>query len=501
MSKVRTSTLPRLRDSVKNSLAGALGYLSWKRAFWIVVAALVVIVVSREAFSSRVLIDPFVVPKSLTDQGYTSQVVANGVVDEIHRISTEVRTRVAKREVGFSSLSALPDLEVPETKLSLRAVVQFTLELLHTAPLRATGEIVGPPTGDGLQVTVRITRGGEPVVRRFRTAAGADEAIVRSARLILAEIDPYVLASYIYQVERAPARAFELIAPCIRDEACKSRAWGFNFWGNMLVDEGRRDRRKLDEAVRKYQKAIELDPNLAVAYANWGRVLAARGKRDEAIAQFRRATQLDPGLAMAYNNWGVVLELKNDLKGAFAKYQDAIRIDRSFTPAYVNLGNLFLARKDLEAAEWNYRIAIDRQPRVPEAHAALGNLLLDRGGLEEAEAEYRKALDIESEFPAALNGLAGVLYNRKDWNGAVAAYGKLVKLDPESAVANTNLGNTLFQLKRYDEAVAYFRNSIALDPSYAPPHLGMAAVLDEQGKHSEAQREEAIAKVLSGRQQ
>ena len=425
----------------RDRAVGLARMLSWKGALWGLLLLVVLVVTLRETFRSVTLVDPFAVPRSLTDQGYTPQVVANQVVDEIHRIYLDVHTRAAKGRVGLSSEDTLPDAEVPETKISLRAMIQFLRGFLHREPFQVTGEIISPSAGSDLQVTFRIIRGSERVaVRQFSSSAGVDEVIRRSARLILGEINPYILATYLYQVDHDGAQAFQLIAPCIRDEECTTRAWGFNFWGNILADQG-----MPEEAIQKYRKAIALDRGMALPHANWGRVLDAQGKENDAIAQYRQAIQLDPKLALAYNNWGLILERRRDYSGAIAKYHKAILVDRFFAGAYVNLGNILSAQKDLSRAEENYRIAIDREPRSTDAHAALGNLLLARGDQQQAIAEYQKAIILDPKFPAAYNGLGNVLYLRQDLDGAAAIYRKLLELDPKSPVANANLGNVLYQ--------------------------------------------------------
>lgn len=57
-----------------------------------------------------------------------------------------------------------------------------------------------------------------------------------------------------------------------------------------------------EEAIAEYNKAIELDPNLAIAYNNRGAAYFETGQYDLAIADFNKAIELDLNLAMAYAN-------------------------------------------------------------------------------------------------------------------------------------------------------------------------------------------------------
>ena len=59
-----------------------------------------------------------------------------------------------------------------------------------------------------------------------------------------------------------------------------------------LANEGR-----YDEAIEKYNKAIELNPNYAIAYAGRGQAYFKLGQYDLAIPDLAKAIELDPNLA------------------------------------------------------------------------------------------------------------------------------------------------------------------------------------------------------------
>ena len=47
--------------------------------------------------------------------------------------------------------------------------------------------------------------------------------------------------------------------------------------------------------LKDYDKAIEIEPKFAVAFANRGDVYAKKGERDRAILEYRQALVLEPG--------------------------------------------------------------------------------------------------------------------------------------------------------------------------------------------------------------
>ena len=58
-------------------------------------------------------------------------------------------------------------------------------------------------------------------------------------------------------------------------------------------------------AIQDYNKAIELNPNFALAYYNRGLAKHKLGEHKEAIQDYNKAIEIDPNLGLAYLNRGV----------------------------------------------------------------------------------------------------------------------------------------------------------------------------------------------------
>ena len=83
---------------------------------------------------------------------------------------------------------------------------------------------------------------------------------------------------------------------------------------------------KYDEAIKAYDEAIRLDPNLAEAWNNKGNALYSQGKYDEAIKAYDEAIRLDPNFADAWCNKGNALDDKGKYDEAIKAYDEAIRL-------------------------------------------------------------------------------------------------------------------------------------------------------------------------------
>jgi tetratricopeptide (TPR) repeat protein len=511
---------------------------SWKTARWIATGSLlcvkrlglfgcvVVVVLAALGFEvlaarSVVQIDPFVVPKEFEEQGFTSQTILNRVVDRITAFQEVVKASRSRIEVFELANPDLPDIEidVPATKVSFRAVVRFVQEVFHLEPPRVSGEItVVPALNSGpqhLSVTVRVTRKSEKrSVSRFDvTPAEADEVVSPLAEQILQLIDPYVLAAYVYSVEKNPKRALELCKLAIQLDTRNADA--YTLWGNvLLVDHdipGAIAKYRMairfsgdsfpayssfgvslalagdiDGSLAAFQKAIKLNPKDAGAYVNCGNALFLKHDPDSAIAKYKTAIALDPRLgAMVYNGWGGALVDKGDLDGALAKLQKAIEDDPKFFVAYINWGSVLYMKHHSEEAVAKFEKAIEVDPKQRAyTYSKWGDILSETGDLDGAVAKYQEAIQLDPKAPAAYISWGNVLYRKRDPDGAIAKYQKAIQLglnaaefNSASANAYNGWGTVLYDRHDLDGALAKYQKAIELDPHFAPPYIGWGTVL------------------------
>jgi tetratricopeptide (TPR) repeat protein len=67
------------------------------------------------------------------------------------------------------------------------------------------------------------------------------------------------------------------------------------------------DLNKYDEAIKAFDKAIEINPQYSLAWYNKGRALYKLNKYDEAIKAYDKAIEINPQNSDAWSNKGAVL--------------------------------------------------------------------------------------------------------------------------------------------------------------------------------------------------
>jgi len=103
---------------------------------------------------------------------------------------------------------------------------------------------------------------------------------------------------------------------------------------------------------REFRRAIELNPNYALAHDEYGYLLTWQGRFDEAVAEFRRAVELDPLSAGFTNDLGVPLGYQAKYDAAKQQLRKALELDPSFFFAQWGLG-----WTDVEAGRFNAAVA------------------------------------------------------------------------------------------------------------------------------------------------
>jgi len=208
------------------------------------------------------------------------------------------------------------------------------------------------------------------------------------------------------RMERQPfMRAGELLSQAIALEPdyAAANAW-YAYWHVFLVGQGWAEdsRAALEQAGQLAERAIVLDPFDARGLAMAGHVRAFLHHRlREAIALHERALSLNPNLAMAWNLSGVAHAYLGDWEEAdrrVARYKKLSPLDPHaffFDTAFIIVA---LLKRDYESAVVAGRAVTEMNPSFSAACkpylAALGHA----GRMQEASVVLRRLMAIEPDF-------------------------------------------------------------------------------------------------------
>lgn len=110
-----------------------------------------------------------------------------------------------------------------------------------------------------------------------------------------------------------------------------------NFIMHRLFGDELLRRKRLDEAIEHYQKAIALAPRYCSARASLAQALSEKGRFAEAVGQLNEALRLKPTWEEAYNCLGVVYFQQGDIEQAITAWKKALQIKPDFMDVTNNL--------------------------------------------------------------------------------------------------------------------------------------------------------------------
>jgi len=201
-----------------------------------------------------------------------------------------------------------------------------------------------------------------------------------------------------------------------------------------------RDREGMARSIEQFQRAIEIDPSYARAYAALARAYA---------------------LSPVYS----VMPASEAMPKARDAATRAITLDASLAEGHCMMGFIKAHYEyDWAAAEQEFKIALKLNPSDPYAHLFYSNSYLSP---------------------------------RRRHDEAIAEMTRAIALDPFSPRIQSFLGRTYTWARRYDDALVQLQKTTEIFPSFAIEHERLAHLYTYRGEYDNAITEETRARILA----
>jgi TolB-like protein/Tfp pilus assembly protein PilF len=332
--------------------------------------------VAAEATDASIAVMPFVNMSSDPEQEYFSDGLSEELLNLLARIP---ELRVAARTSSFAFKGEKIDIPTVADKLNVAYVLEGSVRKASNQ-IRITAQLIRGSDGYHLW-SETFDRSLEDI---FAMQDEIAESVVGSLHLTLLGNTP-------------------------RARVVDPEAYALFLQGRYFNDL--RDQENWAKAAVSYQKALDIDPDYAEAWAGLSITYSQQASwgfigRDEGIIlareAVRRALALDPKLPEAHASLGWIRMVYDfDWYGADASYHEALNLAPGNATVLRAAGVLAftLGRLD-EAIDINLR-AIVRDPLNQGSHQNLGLVLMHAGRLEESAQKYRHVLELNSEYPGA----------------------------------------------------------------------------------------------------
>jgi len=372
---------------------------------------------------------------------------ADGMAEEIINALSKIQTlRVASRIVSFALKGKNEDLGEVGRKLHVSTVLDGTVRKMGNR-LRVTAQLVN--VADGYQLwSERYDREMEDI---FAIQDDISGAIVTALRVILSEDEKKAMGQ---------ARTENL------------QAYEFYLRGRQFFDVRRKS---LEYARQMFKRAIEVDPDYALAYAGVADCCsllymmfdARESNLKQAEAASNTALQLAPDLAEAHLAKGIAFSLSKNYGDAEREFEKAMRLDPKLFEAPYFYGRACLAQGRFDEAVKLFKAACALRPEDFQAVSFLAQAYESLGQIAERDSANLRAvklieerLELNPDDARAWNLGAGTLATQGETERALEFARKSVAIDPDDPMLLYNIACTYARLGRTEESLTTLEHAV-----------------------------------------
>src|SRR6267143_2800996 len=373
---------------------------------------------------------------------------SDGIAEEIINALSKVKAlRVASRTSSFAFKGKNENISEVGRKLKVHTVLEGSVRKAGNR-LRVTAQLINVTDGYHLW-SERYDRQLEDV---FEIQDEIAENIVRALRVVLGEDEKRAF-------EKAPTENVQ--------------AYEYYLRGRQIEHQLRRS--ALQYARRMFDRAIEIDPNFARAYAGvadccsflymyWD---SSNANLEAADSSSQRALELDPASAEAHTSRGVALTLRREYREARQEFDAALSLNPILYEAHYFYGRACFTEGKFDEALSHYRNAWRMRPEdyqaillSMDALAKLGRhdevLEAARQGIKLADAH----LELNPDDARAWYLSAAALMRLGQTDQALERGYRAFAIDPEDAGVLYNIACNYALAGLRDEAITHLEQAL-----------------------------------------
>ncbi|MEE4115345.1 MAG: tetratricopeptide repeat protein [Marinilabiliaceae bacterium] len=205
---------------------------------------------------------------------------------------------------------------------------------------------------------------------------------------------------------------------------------------------------QLEAAEMLFNRAIELDPQFALAYS----YRAYPGDHEKAIELIDKVSEGER-LTIRYFKANDYYELKeaNDYLGQLLeKYPSSKHVHLWAGLFYENILH------DYQLALDHFHIASKLDDKYAAPHNEIGYRHMRLGNFEKAEEAFKKYIELAPECPNAYDSYANFLMKLKRYGESIQQYSEVYNLNPDKIVTIARIGQNYAFRGEFDEARSYY---------------------------------------------
>jgi tetratricopeptide (TPR) repeat protein len=237
------------------------------------------------------------------------------------------------------------------------------------------------------------------------------------------------------------------------------------------------------------ERALQLDPRHAHAFALQSVIAVVQNNKDEALNLARQAVKLDPASSAAQVALSYAQQARFDLRGALASLQKAVQLHPDNALAWARLAELRLSMGQLNKAVDAAQKAVALHPNLARTQTVLGFAFLTQTKTQEAKTAFARAIELDQAAPLSRLGLGLAKIRQGNLAEGTQEIEIAASLDPDNSLIRSYLGKAYYEQKRGRLAAKEFSIAKELDPNDPTPWLYDAIYKQSVNRPIEALRD------------
>lgn len=380
-----------------------------------------------------------VLPFANAGNDESNEYLSDGLTDEIIVALSKLEgMRVASRTSSFAFKGRIGDVRRIGQELSVESVLEGSVQRID----------------DRLRINTQLTNSADG----YLLWSESYDREIEDVFAIETEIAQNVAAALRVLLGEDERRALRPAEPS------DIRAYEYYLRGRQYFHQMRK--KKLRYAIAMYEKAVEIDPGYALAYAGIAEASAV--------------------LRMYYPT------ADEDLARADEASQRALEVAPELPEAHAARGFALFQMKQLEEAEREFRLAIEKDPQLYEAHYFYGRACFQQGRFEDAARLFDEASQIREDYQSSFFA-AQSLEAMGRTEDAAAAYERSLRVaarhmefNPDDPRAATMRAVSLCRVGRGEEGLHWGEQALAIDPEDAGIRYNVACLYALEGNKDRA---------------
>jgi serine/threonine protein kinase/Tfp pilus assembly protein PilF len=245
-------------------------------------------------------------------------------------------------------------------------------------------------------------------------------------------------------------------------------------------------KRQIDELSRQISEGVgiarekieepqvrlaEVTTNSMEAYNYFlrGREAFEKFYHDEARQSLEKAVELDPNFAVAYLWLSWAYSWLGDNKARYEALENAKTYSEKATEKerlYIEASYAGTIEREPDKDFRILKEIVEKYPKEKRAYENLGGYYANKRMYDQAIEEYIKALELDPTYGWALNHLAYTYSDVGDFEKAMEYFEKYASVSPGDANPIDSMAELYFLMGRLDEAIAKYKEALKVKPDF-----------------------------------